>query len=77
MYYIHPNQGDKSFLFLKNPENVINGKRISAIIAPTSFSSETIEPKNNPIDAPQKDIKQNMTQCKKNCPPVSARLTIK
>ena len=76
-YSIQPIHFGKSALFLKNPEKVIIGSKNIGMIAATSFSSKITLPTKSPKDAPQNDINAKFKQCKKNCPPVFERPTIK
>lgn len=77
MYSIHPSHLGKSARFLKNPENIINGKTITGTTAETDFGSKITLPIKSPREAPQNDINPKMKQCKKNCGAEFAKSTIK
>ncbi len=58
IYCIHPIHMGISELFLKNPENNINGKSIIGTTAATDFASRIALPINSPSEAPAKDNKK-------------------
>lgn len=62
IYSNQPIQLGRSFLFLKNPENIINGKITKGIKAEADFASNITLPINKPNEAPQNDIKKNTKQ---------------